>query len=299
MGGPSTEREISLKSGKAVYESLAKSGLDAVLMDIQTDSRDENIRLISRNKIDCAFIALHGRFGEDGGIQEILDGLNIPYTGSGVCASRLAMDKVASRRIFAQNGLSVPGYSVISKSSYRRDMAANTFKFPAVVKPVAGGSSIGLSMVDTQDALRKALNLAFDFDEKALIEEYLSGREMTVGVLADTALPVIEIIPKNRFFDYEAKYRYGMTDYVAPAQIDAKTASLLQGAALSAHRLLGCYGCSRADIIISGENTPFVLEVNTIPGMTETSLLPKAAKVAGLDFAQLCVKLIQLAYEKK
>ena len=167
-----------------------------------------------------------------------------------------------------------------------------------MVKPAGHGSSIGLSVVDREGYLDKSVDLAFSFDERIIIEEYIRGREVTVGILDELALPVIEIIPKKRFFDYEAKYQAGMADYVVPAELEDEIAQNIQEAALSAHKLLGCYGCSRVDMILSSDNIPFVLEVNTIPGLTLTSLLPKAAKVAGIDFSQLCIKLIRLAYEK-
>ncbi|MDD4895103.1 MAG: D-alanine--D-alanine ligase [Candidatus Omnitrophica bacterium] len=300
MGGPSTEREISLKSGKAVYESLSQAGFEVSAIDIKTDGRDENIKLIESLGIDVAFIALHGRFGEDGQIQEILDTLKIPYTGSGVKASRLAMDKIASRKIFEASGLSVPRYKTEEKVSYdsARERGFNGFVLPLVIKPASHGSSIGLSIIEKEEYLDKALELAFSFDERIIIEEYIRGREVTVGILDEKFLPVIEIIPKKGFFDYEAKYHAGLTDYMVPAELPDEIAARIQEAALSAHKLLGCCGCSRVDLIIDSSNTPFVLEVNTIPGMTATSLLPKAAKVAGIDFSRLCTKLIELAYEK-
>lgn len=300
MGGPSTEREISLASGKAVYESLNHAGLNVAAMDIKTDGKEENIRLIKSQKINLAFIALHGRFGEDGQIQEILDTLKVPYTGSGALASRLAMDKIASRKIFEASGLHVPRYKTEDKLSYNVNWIAlhNDFTLPLVVKPATHGSSIGISVVDREGYLDKSVDSAFSFDERIIIEEYIRGREVTVGILDELALPVIEIIPKKIFFDYEAKYWAGMADYVVPAELEDEIAKNIQEAALSAHKLLGCYGCSRVDMILNSDNIPFVLEVNTIPGLTVTSLLPKAAKVAGIDFSQLCIKLIQLAYEK-
>ncbi len=300
MGGPSTEREISLKSGKTVYESLKQVGFEVVAIDIKTDGIEENIRLIGSHKIDLAFIALHGRFGEDGQVQELLDSLGIPYTGSGAVASRLAMDKIASRKIFEASGLHVPRYKAEDKLSYKANWKPhhNDFVLPLVVKPATHGSSIGLSIVDREEYLDKSVDLAFSFDERIIIEEYIKGREVTVGVLDEKALPVIEIIPKKRFFDYEAKYQAGLTDYVVPAELENEIAQNIQEAALSAHKLLGCYGCSRVDMILSNDDIPFVLEVNTIPGLTATSLLPKAAKVVGIDFPQLCIRLIGLAYDK-
>ncbi|MBU1870296.1 MAG: D-alanine--D-alanine ligase [Candidatus Omnitrophica bacterium] len=298
MGGPSSEREISLKSGKAVYEALKQCGVDVVPIDIEVEGAQENIRLIKSHRIDCAFLALHGRFGEDGQIQEILEEMRLPYTGSGVDASRLAMDKIASRKIFESNGLNVPRYLEMDKHSYDEAMKQRYSLGPSlVIKPATHGSSIGLSIIDSQEKLKEAIDLAFSFDDRIVLEEFVRGREMTVGILDERALCVIEIIPKKQFFDYEAKYQQGLTEYIVPAQINKDLAQKMQEAALSAHKLLGCFGCSRVDIILKDEE-PYILEVNTIPGLTSTSLLPKAAKIEGITFEELCLKLIDLAYEK-
>lgn len=298
MGGSSTEREISLKSGEAVYESLKNEGLDALAIDIKTDDPQVNINKIISSRIDVAFIALHGRFGEDGGIQELLENLNIPYTGSGVMASRLALDKIASRKIFEVYGLYVPRYKVMHCLSFNRNFIfGNNLSFPIVVKPTSHGSSIGLSIIENEEGLNKAVEIAFSFDERIILEEYIKGREITVGILDDQPLPVIEIIPKNRFFDYEAKYNPGMTEYVVPANLDKVVAVRAQAAALFAHRCLGCYGFSRVDMILK-DDLPFILEVNTIPGLTRMSLLPKAASDIGISFSQLCIKLVELAYQR-
>lgn len=296
MGGPSSEREISLKSGKAVFEALKQSGLEVVAIDIKSDSAKKNINLLRKEKINCAFVALHGRFGEDGSMQRILESLKIPYTGSGVKASKLAMDKIASRRRFAASGLKVPKYKVVDSSQQRVN---NELRLPLVVKPASCGSSIGLSIINKEEELDKALSLAFSFADKVIIEEYIKGREMTVGILDECALPIIEIIPKRMFFDYQAKYQVGLTTYVLPAKIGKNVAREIKKAALSAHKLLGCFGCSRVDMILNEDNAPVILEVNTIPGLTNTSLLPKAAKILGIDFKQLCLKLIKLAYEPR
>jgi len=300
MGGPSSEREISLKSGKAVYEALKQLELDVCAVEIETDNQKENMRLIKSRKIDCAFLALHGRFGEDGGIQRILEMLKTPYTGSGVLASKLAMDKVYSRQIFEVHGLRVPKYKAIEKKCYNINCKSYTnLHLPLVVKPAGGGSSIGLSIVYEEQGLGEAIGLAFRFDERIIIEEYIKGRELTVGILDEKALPVIEIIPKRTFFDYEAKYQSGLTRYIVPAELEESILRGAKDAALSAHKLLGCFGCSRVDMILNKEGIPFILEVNTIPGLTSTSLLPKAAKATGIGFHDLCLKLIKLAYERR
>ncbi|MFA5095832.1 MAG: D-alanine--D-alanine ligase [Candidatus Omnitrophota bacterium] len=298
MAGPSSEKKISLKSGRAVCEALQKAGFRAVPVIIKTDDARENIRLLEVKKIDCAFIALHGRFGEDGGIQKILDSLKIPYTGSRVKASRLAMDKIASRRIFKRSGLKVPRSRVLEKASCS-GFELRGLRLPIVVKPATHGSSIGLSVVEDPRQVPRAIDAAFAFDARIIIEEYIKGRELTVGILDERAMPVIEIVPKHAFFDYQAKYKKGLTDYIVPARLSPAVAGRVSRAALEAHRLLGCFGCSRVDIILNDRNEPFVLEVNTIPGFTETSLLPKAAKQSGIDFTSLCLKLIGLAHGEK
>jgi len=299
MGGPSSEREISLKSGKAVLSILKDTGVDAVGIDIITDNKEDNIRLLNNYNLDCAFIALHGRFGEDGVIQEILEQVDLPYTGSGVRASRLAMDKIGALSIFMAGGLCVPKSQFLEKTAYCKNSDfKNELGLPLVVKPANHGSSIGLSIVELKQEIPAAIQLAFQFDERVVVEEYIPGRELTVGVLDERPLAIIEIIPKHKFFDFEAKYQTGLTDYIIPAPLENKIAERVQQAALQAHKLLGCFGCSRTDIILSQDNLPYVLETNTIPGMTSTSLLPKAAKFAGIGFNQLCLKLLELAYEK-
>jgi len=299
MGGPSEERQISLRSGKAVYESLKNANFDVVPIDIESQDLEENIRKIKSYNIEVAFIALHGRFGEDGTIQKLLEDLGIPYTGSGVLASKFALDKVLSRQRFLSFGLNVPDYIVIEKKDFDKTyLSLNKFKFPLVVKPACQGSSIGLSIVEDKDSLSKAIDLAFSFDERIIIEEYIKGRELTVGILDEEPLPVIEIIPKKKFFDYEAKYTPGLTEYVVPAKLEEKIASQAKNSALLAHKSLDCFGFSRVDMILNKENKVFVLEVNTIPGLTETSLLPKAAKAVGISFLELCLKLIDSAYRR-
>jgi len=299
MGGPSSEREISLKSGKAVLSALLGSGVDAVGIDIITDNAQENSRLLKERRLDCVFIALHGRFGEDGTVQKLLEELNLPFTGSGIEASCLAMDKIGSLDVFRKQGLCVPKSRSLEISAYRkRGNFKNDLGFPVVIKPANHGSSIGLSIVENEEGMAGGIELAFQFDSRIIIEEYIKGRELTVGILDEMPLPVIEIIPKRKFFDFAAKYQAGLTEYIVPAQLEGGIAGIVRDAALAAHKALGCFGCSRADIILGQDNLPYLLEVNTIPGMTATSLLPKAAKCVGIGFDQLCLKLLELAYEK-
>jgi len=299
MGGPSSEREISLKSGKAVYEALRAAGLDAVAIDLKTGDLKKAAKIIRGKGIDVAFIALHGRFGEDGQVQRVLEDLDLPYTGSGVLASWLSLDKILSRQVFKIYNLDVPSSQVY----YRRGLDKKRVlkecpRFPVVVKPATHGSSIGLSIVDNKKDLLRALDSAFALDECVLVEKYISGREVTVGILGNTALPVVEIIPAGEFFDYEAKYKSGDTRYVVPAKLNQKDRQKVQEAALRAYRALGCCGFGRVDIILSA-GKPFILEINSIPGFTPTSLLPKAAGAAGIEFVRLCERLLKLAYEKK
>ena len=299
MGGPSSERKVSLKSGKAVFSALKSLGLPAVEIDIQREDRNYVRDLLLSYDIGLAFIALHGAFGEDGKIQAILEEMGLPFTGSGVRSSALAMDKLAARRIFEKDGLNVPACVVLERG---RRAAGDFSDYPAVVKPVSGGSSIGLSIVDNPVDLRRAVDEAFKYDRRVMIERYIRGREFTVGILDNLPLEAIEIKPKSRFFDYKAKYEDDKTEYIVPAKVPLKIMRALKSAASRAHNALGCSFFSRADIILSrgralcGPCIPFVLEINTIPGFTSTSLLPKAALCKGITFPELVLKITQSAW---
>lgn len=301
MGGVSSEREISLKSGKAVAEALLRLGCDLVALDI-IDGEDQKIRfLIEEAGIDAAFIALHGRLGEDGTIQSILEEMGIPYTGSGVDASRLAINKALAQNLFREYGIPVPSYVILSGNDELSVGAVleQLGGFPIVVKPACEGSSIGIHLTATPEELKDAVERARGYGPTVLLERYIAGRELTVGILGQEALPVVEICPKGRFFDYEAKYTKGMTDYIVPARIPEDAARQLQRTALQAHHVLGCADISRVDFMLGGDQAHYVLEVNTIPGFTATSLLPKAALQQGISFSQLCFKLMELAHGKK
>ena len=289
MGGPSAERDVSLRSGRAITDALLSKGYNAAPMEIWLPTRDE----LRTAGIDVAFIALHGTFGEDGQIQEILEGLKIPYTGSKVKASQLGMDKIASRKLFKKAGLNIPGYHVIE------DGARPKLKFPApvVVKPSAQGSSVGVSIIDKIEELDGAIKEAFKFGGQVLLEEFIHGKELTVGILDDKPLPVIQVVPKRRYYDEVAKYTAGMTEYLCPAPIQEGEAMLAQDAGIRAHKALGCRSFSRVDMILDDEGKVVVLEVNTIPGMTQLSLLPKAAKARGIDFPVLCEKMLESAFK--
>ncbi len=292
LGGPSAEREISLKSGKAVSAALRGAGVTVV----EIGEHEDIIVGIESSRLDLAFIALHGRFGEDGQIQEFLEERGIPYSGSGIEASRRAMDKVVSRGLFKAAGLSTPDCRV-----YGRDdvPAAPPFPFPVIVKPAREGSSIGLSLARTDRQFEEAVKTARGHDEVILVESYIKGRELTVGVLEDEPLPVVEIKPLNPFFDYEAKYVKGRSRFVVPALLPPGVRREVQEAGLTAHRSLGCFAYSRADIILGDDGNPYLLEVNSIPGFTATSLLPQAAAATGTDFTALCLRLLDLALTRK
>ena len=291
MGGPSSEREISLKSGNCVLEALKASHLNATAFDVNRELPD---RLI-KEKIDLVFIALHGKPGEDGTIQGMLDILNIPYTGSGVLASALSMDKIASKRLFQIAGIPTPEFRVVSKDKCHINPLEN---FPIVIKPSTEGSTIGISIVKKEDEFKKALETAFCYDDNIICEKYIDGKEITVGILEEKVLPVIEIIPKSGFYDFNAKYKKESTDFVVPAELQEEKNAQIKQIALNAHKVLGCSGMSRSDMKLDSKLNPYVLEINTIPGLTETSLLPKAAQAAGISFMELCLRLLDLAIRK-
>jgi len=297
-GGISSEREVSLSGGDSVYQALDKSRYDISRYDPKTDLE----RLVhDAGNIDIALIILHGPFGEDGTVQGLLDLLGIPYQGSGVIGSALAMNKYASKRLYAQSGLPVPPYIRVGRRDTLEPRAWNTPPgLPLVIKPVSGGSSIGMRIVHSADDLAEAVTHALDYDDSVLIESYINGTELTVGVIGNDELdplPVIEIIPDSdhAFFDYDAKYS-GSTNEICPARIDEAVTQKAQSFALTAHRALFCRGYSRTDMIYSNDQL-YVLETNTIPGMTPNSLLPLAAKTAGFTYGSFLDKIITLGIE--
>ncbi|MEA3369591.1 MAG: D-alanine--D-alanine ligase [Candidatus Ratteibacteria bacterium] len=294
MGGLTREREISLLSGKAVAEALACRKYQVFPLDINGKVKLE--KELREQKIEIVFIALHGSYGEDGSIQQRLEELKIPYTGSRVKASYLAFNKIEAKRIFRDKGIPTPPFFVINKNQeYNSVLKEMPFQFPWVVKPGAEGSSIGLSIVEAKGQLDKALELASACGEKILLEKYIAGKEITVGILDECSLPIVEIVPKNRFYDYQAKYSEGFSEYLVPAPIDLEVYQQTQRIALAAHHALGCEGISRVDMRLDEQNQPYVLEINTIPGLTHFSLLPKAAQRIGVSFPDLCSILVKLA----
>ncbi|MBI5307904.1 MAG: D-alanine--D-alanine ligase [Planctomycetes bacterium] len=311
MGGISPEREVSLRSGKAVAQALKNAGFNVFCIDV----KDEKIEELDHREIDVAFIALHGYFGEDGRVQHLLESKGIPYTGSGVNASKIAMDKLATKKCFVNAGLKTPDYLVVTEFQECAEIQRTITKFglPVVLKPPQNGSSIGISIIRDINDLKQGLTSAFKFGYELLIEKYVKGRELTIGILDDKALPIIEIKPSAEFFNYEAKYRDNKTEYlvVEPEQKNSAHAheklvcragalplnlyAKAQKLAEDAHRVLGCKGFSRVDMLMNEEGEFYLLEINTIPGFTEKSLLPKAAHAAGISFPSLCRKIAELA----
>jgi D-alanine-D-alanine ligase len=300
-GGISSEREVSLKSGDQVYAAIDKDKYRVLRYDPQTDIG----RLVADAAlIDVALIILHGQFGEDGTVQGLLDLLGIPYQGSGVLGSAIAMDKLVSKQLYETSGIPTPAYITIHRDDGSKvETCLERIGLPLVIKPAKGGSSIGMAIVKTRDILEPAIREALRYGDTLVVETYIQGTELTVGVFGNrdiTALPVIEIIPDTRyeFFDYHAKYLPGASQEICPARIDDTLTEKAQTYAVMAHRALFCEGYSRTDMMLKDREL-YVLETNTIPGMTETSLLPRAAKTAGISFSRLMDILIELGMESR
>lgn len=304
MGGRSPEREVSLASGRRVLEAMDPARYDVASLEIPRAGP-----WAPPPDLDLAFIAMHGPHGEDGTIQGLLEFEGIPYTGSGVLASALAMDKRRSRQVFGFTGVPTPGYLAVERREFASrepslaDEIRQTLGFPCVVKPNAQGSSIGVSIVRDAERLGPALDAAFGLGDVVLVEEYLTGTELTCAILDDAergepvALPLVEIIPRREFFDYEAKYTPGAAEEICPARLPPAAVWRAQAAALRAYRALGCADFARVDLFVR-EADVAVLEVNTIPGLTENSLFPRAARAAGLDFPALVDRLIEAALRR-
>lgn len=289
-GGVSAERDVSLRSGAAVAGALREAG--HAVEEIDVTGADLKIA----PGTEAVFIALHGTFGEDGQVQALLERLNLPYTGSGVEASRLAFDKAATKRRFQSAGVPSPAGVVLKKGVCPPDFDA---PLPWVVKPSKQGSSVGVTIVRQASELDAALALAFESDDEALIEAFIEGRELTISILGEEALEIVEIRPKSGWYDYHNKYTRGATEYLVPAPLTTHQKLSLQKLAVQAHRSLGCRDVSRVDVRMDARDQSFVLEVNTLPGMTETSLLPKAAAAVGICFRELCDRLIRMAVARR
>jgi len=297
FGGTSSERDVSLRSGAAILQALKSRGHNAVGIDVSDETLEKQLRA---EGIEAVFIALHGRFGEDGRVQEICESLKIPYTGSGVRASRIAIDKIRTKEVLVRSGIPTPRYAtVVSGAKKGVPAVLEGLRLPVVIKPALEGSSIGLSIVDQAETLTAAVDRALAFKGDVLIEEFIDGRELTVGILGAQALPVIQVVPKNKFYDYQAKYTKGMTDYIVPAPIDDAARREAQALALRTHQAIGCEDMSRVDFILAPDGKLYVLEINTIPGFTETSLLPKAARASGIGFEDLCERILEMGCAKR
>ncbi len=280
MGGPSHEREVSLRSGKAVACGLREAGYDVSEVDVTGYELD-------LPDVDAVFIALHGAFGEDGQVQALLNELGVAYAGSGVDSSKNSMDKEQTKLILKSAGILSPAYEMLRQGETR------TLPFPLVVKPASEGSSIGLHRVMAEDTWEDAFADALKYDSSILVEEYIEGRELTCGIVAGQTLPVIEIVAPDGWYDYGAKYTKGQTEYLAPAPIDDDVANRCRDLTKATFEALKCSGLGRVDFRLSEDGQLYVLEMNTIPGFTETSLLPKAAACNGVSFSELCAAIIE------
>ena len=301
MGGYSSEREISLRSGQGVFDALTKAGYQAIAIDITIHDKHKIKEQVSEAGIDIAFIALHGRLGEDGVIQSILEELNIPYTGSGVVASQKAFNKTITQKIFSAHGLPVPEHFCITDGQRRdfKEVFGALKKLPFVMKAACEGSSIGIYMVRHPSQWDGTIKDTLGFGPYAIIEKYIKGREITAGIFDREALPLVEIRAKSGMFDFKSKYQNGLTEYDVPARLEDALSVKIKKMALAAHDAIGCEGFSRIDVRLDEKNEPFILEINTIPGFTPTSLFPKAAAHAGYSFLDVCTKLLTIANGKK
>jgi D-alanine-D-alanine ligase len=290
MGGPSAEREVSLKTGKAVLSALQRQNVMARGMDADKST----LRILEDEKFERVFIALHGRWGEDGVIQGALEMLDIRYTGSGVLGSALAMDKLRSKYLWSATGIPTPEYVVLA-SGTDPDEVVGKIGLPVFVKPVREGSSLGISKAKTSAELKAAWEMAAKYDDQVIAERFIDGAEITCGILGDQALPLIRIETDREFYDYEAKYILDTTRYLCPCGLPSGQEMELQSLARRAFTTLGCSGWGRVDFMLDNSGKPYALEVNTVPGMTDHSLVPKAAKHAGMNFDELVLRILETA----
>ncbi len=289
LGGLSSERDVSLKTGEAVLAALRERGHDAIPIYVD---RDVDVAL-RQERIDVAFICLHGRWGEDGCIQGLLETLGIPYTGSDVLASALAMHKGKAKELFRLHNLPTPAYYTMTAADAGDVLGVHgDFGFPCVVKPIREGSSVGIAICKTAEELVPAVERALCFDDEILVERFIAGKEISVAILEDRALGAVEIAPRSGFYDYSNKYTKGATDYFVPPRLSPERYRGVLAQALRAHLALACRGATRVDMIVSDSGNEFILEVNTVPGLTPTSLLPKIADTAGISFGELCEMML-------
>ncbi len=290
LGGKSAEREVSLKSGGMVLAALKRKGVDAHAFD----PSERKLEDLSREKFDRAFIALHGRFGEDGTMQAILEWLGLPYPGSGVLASALAMDKLRTQRIWAAEKLPTAPWEVLTKDTNFR-IAARRLGTPLFVKPASEGSSVGMTKVKRPGDLEEAFALAVNYDPVVLAEKFIDGPELTCAIVGEQVLPIIRIETPREFYDYEAKYLANDTRYLIPCGVPKKKEEELQALCLRAFQVIGCRGWGRVDLMLDRRGRPYLLEINTSPGMTDHSLVPMAAKAVGISYEDLCVRILEMA----
>ena len=286
MGGWSNEREISLVSGSFVYDSLIKSGVNTIKLDLTK----KNLNEIEKISPDRVFIILHGKGGEDGEIQKYLDSLNIPYTGSNSESSKLCMNKRSTKEILLSNDILTPNYEKISKTEI--SSIKKRFQYPFIVKPSAEGSSIGVYIVENDRDLERAISANEKISSDFIAEDYIEGLEYTVGILGDSALPVIKLLPPGKFYDFNAKYESDKMQYICPSQLDDSMEDELKKISLNCFKACGCKGWGRIDIIIDDKGNPWVIELNTVPGMTSHSLVPLAAKQRDINFENLVLKIL-------
>ena len=293
MGGPGTERDVSFATGRGVAKALRSLGSEVTEVDVKGPDFE------LPPDIDLAFLALHGTFGEDGQVQRILEGRGVAYTGDGVAESELAFDKIRSKEAFRQHGVATPYWQVVTNGQ------RPTIPIPFVIKAPRQGSTVGVHIIKNEREIDASIGDAHKYDRQLLIEKFVPGRELTIGILGEQALPILEIIPKGGFYDFTNKYPFlnpgagGGAEHVCPAKIPEDRTRAIQDLALRAHRSLGLQVYSRVDIMLSDEGEPSVLEVNTIPGMTEASLLPEAAAAAGIGYAELCARIIELSEQRR
>src|SRR5947209_16943256 len=293
MGGPGSERDVSLATGSGVSKALRSLGADVVDVDV----RDKNFQL--PKDVDLAFLTIHGTFGEDGTLQKILEDRGVPYTGEGIEGSRTAFDKFLSKEKFREHNVVTPEWEVIELGQRPK------ISVPLVLKPPCQGSTVGVVIVKKESELDSAMVEAGKYDRKLLVEKFVSGRELTIGILGDQALPILEIIPKGGFYDFNTKYPFlnpqagASAEHVCPARIDSILTKKIQELALAAFRALGLVVYGRVDVLLTEQGEPFVLEVNTIPGMTEASLLPEGAAAAGIGYPDLCLRIIELSRQRE
>ena len=321
VGGTSPERKVSKSTALSIYKALMNLGYETVLVDpaygenqpkdteaffaekdfagISNENYVKALNMKLFDSVDLAFLALHGKWGEDGTLQSLLELKGIKYTGSKVLSSAITMDKTMSKILFQHYGIRTPKWVTVSNKNYNFSSLINDIKnevkFPCVIKPNDQGSTVGLTICENENSVDEAVKLALQFSDKALIEEYIKGRELTVGILEDEAFPVLEIKPKHGIYDYECKYTPGMSEYEVPAKISNELSDKLKETSLAAFKALSCEGYARVDFILDENGVDYCLEVNTLPGMTSTSLVPKVAKAAGISFEELIDRIIKIS----